>query len=149
MGTIFEALRLDHDDQRDLLERLDATEGDSKTRRELFERLRTELEAHAAIEERVFYASLLGEKQGRKQAAHSIGEHEEQRSALEELGETDYSSPGWLVAFRKLRHRVEHHVDEEEREIFPLAGRLMDESEKAEMAERFYREKKRAVAERS
>ena len=56
MTTIFEALRHDHDEQRRLLERVAATEGDSEERRELFEQLRVELEAHAAIEERVFYS---------------------------------------------------------------------------------------------
>ena len=149
MATIFDSLRLDHDDQRSLLERLDATEGDTKERRDLFARLRIELEAHAAIEERVFYSELLGQKESRKQAAHSIGEHEEQRDALQELSEIEFSSPGWLASFRKLKHRVEHHVGEEEREIFPLAGRVLGDEEKRRMAGRFDREKKRAVAERS
>lgn len=149
MATIFDALRLDHDDQRSLLERIEKTEGDTKERRDLFERLRVELEAHAAIEERVFYSELLGQKPSRKQAAHSIGEHEEQRDALEELSQIELSSPGWIQAFRKLRHRVEHHVDEEEREIFPLAGRVLSDDEKTAMAGRFDREKKKAVAERT
>ena len=149
MTTIFEALRHDHDEQRRLLERVAATEGDSEERRELFEQLRVELEAHAAIEERVFYSVLLGEKMTREKAAHSIGEHEEQRDALVELVDTDFSSPGWLTKFGTLRHEVEHHLEEEEQEVFQLAGRVLDEGQKTAMAEHFEKEKRKAVAERS
>ena len=47
--NIFEALRADHERQRDLAERLMSTEGDSDERRDLFGRLKVELEAHARV----------------------------------------------------------------------------------------------------
>ena len=39
---------------------------------------------------RLFYAELLGHKESRSLAAHSIGEHEEQRSELKELAAIDF-----------------------------------------------------------
>ena len=40
---------------------------------------------------------------------------------IQELDEMDMSSPGWLTRFKTLRHDYEHHIDEEETEIFPVA----------------------------
>ena len=53
--NIFEALRESHVIQRNLAERLLQTSGDTPERRELFERLKNELFAHAVAEDRYFY----------------------------------------------------------------------------------------------
>ena len=53
--NIFEALRQSHVIQRNLAERLLETSGDTPERRELFERLKNELFAHAVAEDRYFY----------------------------------------------------------------------------------------------
>ena len=53
--NIFEALRESHVIQRNLAERLLQTSGDTPERRELFERLKNELFAHAVAEDRYLY----------------------------------------------------------------------------------------------
>ncbi len=53
--TIFEALRKDHDIQRDLLARLVETHGDSEERDTLYQQVRAELKYHANAEERALY----------------------------------------------------------------------------------------------
>ena len=52
--TIFEALRKDHDIQRQLLEVVVNTSGDTQTRQHAFESLKHELEIHENGEERHF-----------------------------------------------------------------------------------------------
>lgn len=143
--TLFEALRADHDIQRTLLDLLVRTHGHSDGREELFQKVKTELTAHAAAEERALYVPMMDVDLTQEKARHSIAEHHEIDEMLEELEATDFSSPAWLSGARKLQELVSHHLDEEEREVFQLAGRALDESHKTELAET-YREEKEAAA---
>lgn len=134
MTTIFEALRSDHDTQRTLVDLLVKTEGDSTGRTELFDRLKTELAAHAAAEERYFYVPLMERDLTQEHARHSVAEHKELDDFVAKLEEYDKSSSQWLITARDLAHRLEHHLDEEEREIFPVAGKALDDDKKATLA---------------
>lgn len=134
---IYERLIEDHGKQKGLAAGVADTEGNSAERRRLFELLRIELEAHAAAEEQVFYAELMSEPDGQDKARHSVAEHKTASDLIKELVQMDMSSSGWIQKFEKLKHEVEHHVDEEEREVFPLAKGLIKESRAKEMADEF------------
>jgi hemerythrin-like domain-containing protein len=110
------------------------TTGDSADRRDLFERVRTELTAHAASEERHFYVPLMESDTTQDQARHSVAEHQELDEFLDQLSSYDMSAPQWLQTARELRDRLVHHLDEEEREVFPVAGKVLDDSEKPTLA---------------
>ncbi|HJK99211.1 MAG TPA: hemerythrin domain-containing protein [Polyangiaceae bacterium LLY-WYZ-14_1] len=139
--TIFDVLRADHDKLRTLTDLVEKTHGDSDGRRELFARLEAEARAHAALEERLLYAPLLGDESTRERAGHSVEEHREMNRLFDELSEADRSSPGWVQRFQQLAEAMRHHLDEEEREMFPQAGRVLTAREKEEMARRFQAEK--------
>ena len=51
------------------------------------------------------------------------------------------SSGGWLQKFKKLRHDYEHHIDEEEDEVFSRAREVIPESEIKGYGERFKKRK--------
>ena len=126
MSDIFDSLKKDHDTHRDMLEQLSDTSGDSDTRKTLFEKFRIEVSAHAAAEEETLYAVMLQDPELREEGQHSVSEHKEIDDFLEELQDTDMSSPGWLATFKKMRHRYEHHIDEEEQDIFPVAEKQLE-----------------------
>ncbi|MBX3594991.1 hemerythrin domain-containing protein [Sphingomonas sp.] len=138
---IFEDLKRDHDRQRDLLDRIGETSGDSEERRTLFETLRQELQAHAAAEEESLYATMLGDPDLRDDARHSVSEHKEVDDMLGELVEMDMASSGWLTRFKTMRHRYLHHIDEEEEEMFPAAAQDLDDATKAKIAAVFEKRK--------
>lgn len=133
-ATIFDALRDDHDRQRTLIDLLVETTGDSDGRRELFDRVRVELSAHAAAEERYFYIPLMESDTTQEKARHSIAEHQELDELVERLEEYDRSGSHWLPTAQDLRQRLLHHLDEEEREVFPLAGKVLTSAEKRSLA---------------
>lgn len=135
METVFAALREDHDLHRSLMEQIVETSGDSKTRDHQFKQLKTELLNHAKAEERTFYAPLLADKSLQHLATHSLVEHEELEELIAELEQTDMSSPNWLKRFKHLQHRVEHHETEEEKEVFPVAGKMLTAAQKKSFAE--------------
>ncbi len=132
--NIFEALRADHERQRELVDRLVQTEGASDERRRLFEQLKAELEAHAGAEERCFYVPLMEEDLTQDQARHSVAEHQELDDFVEQLDDYDMSGPQWIQTAKELAHRLTHHLDEEEHEVFQVAGKALTETEKTELA---------------
>jgi len=132
--TLFEALREDHDTQRTLLDLLVKTHGDSDGREELFEKVKKALTSHAAAEERALYVPMMEVDMTQEKARHSVAEHHEIDELVEELEDTDFSSPGWLAAAKKLQELVTHHLDEEEQEVFQLAGRALSDDAKARLA---------------
>ena len=134
---IYDRLKEDHRVQEELAQRLMETSGDSDERRDLYSRLKTEVEAHAAAEEQTFYAALIAEPDGQEQARHSIAEHKEASDLIEELDELEMSNGGWIQKFKKLQDELSHHIEEEEREVFALARKLIDEDQAQRLAEEF------------
>ncbi|WP_077146461.1 hemerythrin domain-containing protein [Sphingopyxis sp. KK2] len=145
-AKIFDRLKADHDRHRDLLDRIDATQGDSDEREQLFEAFRVEVTAHAASEEMSLYATMLGKPDLRDEAQHSVAEHKEIDDLLTELYEMDFASTGWLTRFRTMKHRYLHHIDEEEEEMFPEAEEGLSAAKKKELIAIFEKEKPKEKA---
>lgn len=135
--NIFEELRADHQKQRTLVDILTKTHGDSEGRQEIFEKLKNELQNHEDAEERYFYAPLIKSELTQDKARHSIAEHHEMDELIEELENTDMSSPHWIAVAKKLGEKVHHHLNEEEQEVFQLAGKALTETQKEELAKSY------------
>ncbi|MBF4984877.1 hemerythrin domain-containing protein [Nonlabens mediterrranea] len=135
--NIFEALRKDHEIQRELCDMLVNTSGDTELRKNMFEKLKHELAIHADAEERHFYVPLIESDLTQEKARHSIAEHHEMDELVEKLEETDMDSSAWLKYMKELAHQVEHHLDEEEQEVFQLAGKALKEKEKTSLAQEY------------
>ena len=134
MPTIYEAIRDDHETHRRLLRQLAATSGDSVERRASWTKFYYDVKAHAAAEEEEFYSCLMRKTEGQEPARHSVHEHAELDALMEELNELDMSSPAWMAKSKTLRHDYEHHMEEEENEIFARARETIGE-EDAHLAE--------------
>lgn len=143
MITIFEALRQSHDVQRELAEKLIQTSGDSLQRRELFDQLKNELFAHAVAEDRYFYIPLMMTDSGLNITRHALAEHHEMDEMLEQLTQTELSSPSWLVIAKKLSDTVHHHLQEEEHGFFQQAGKILDDKQKQSLAKKYQTEYKK------
>lgn len=143
-ARIFADLKADHDRHRDMLARL--AEADCPDRADLFEAFRIEVSAHAAAEEESLYATMLAKPELRDEARHSVSEHKEIDDFFGELAELDPSSPEWTAKFETMRHRYEHHIDEEEEEMFPAAAQDLSEAEQARLAKIFEARKPKELA---
>lgn len=138
---IYARLEQDHDRQRQLAKELSETSGDTAERRDLWEQLRVELEAHANAEEQTFYAEMISKPDGQDKARHSIAEHKDMADLIEELADKPMDSSGWLQTFKQLKHDVVHHLDEEEAEIFACARKVIDADRARELAGEFEQRK--------
>ena len=138
--NIFEALRESHERQRGYADALIQTHGDSKERVEAYQQLKAELQAHETAEERFFYIPLMEHDLGIDLSRHAISEHHERDEMMEELDETDMSSPAWMATAKKLSEKVHHHLKEEEQKFFQQAGKLLSDKQKDQLAAQYLKE---------
>ncbi|UZK65481.1 hemerythrin domain-containing protein [Sphingomonas sp. M1-B02] len=147
-ARIFEDLKADHDRQRALLKRVGDNPGTDQPRQDAFETLRLELQAHAAAEEESLYSTMLADPELREDARHSVAEHKEVDDYLAELIEIQFGTPEWDEKFHEMRHRYEHHIEEEEEEMFPTAAERLPDAVTERLGEVF-EERKPAELERA
>ena len=136
-AKIYADLKSDHDRHRDLIARIEDTSRKDDERRELFEELRKELQAHAAAEEEALYSAMLANPELRDEARHSVAEHKEVDDLLGELVEADPGSSTWSATFERMRERYLHHIEEEEEEMFPAASKELSTAEEYRIARTF------------
>jgi len=119
-------LKQDHQKVKELFH--EATRG-----KDLFDKINIELEIHAHIEETVFYPALEQHEELKDMVAEALGEHQEVKTLLEELEELGSESHDFGVKLQELMETVEHHVSEEEGEMFPKVREVFDEKELEEL----------------
>ena len=134
---IYDRLTRDHNTQREMATRLAETTGDSDERRKLWDEFKPEAEAHANAEEQTFYAALIEHPEAQEKARHSISEHKEAADLIEKLSNDDMSSPGWLQNFKKLTEELEHHMEEEENEVFVKAREVISDETATQLVSDF------------
>ena len=123
-----EVLKQDHQKVRGLFrEARHAT--DQAKRKELFNKIDTELEIHAHIEETVFYPVIDEHEEFKDMVAGALEEHQEAKTLLDELEELGADNHDFGSKLQLLIKAVEHHVEEEEGEMFPKIRELFDEDE--------------------
>ena len=115
-------LTAQHQEVADLFQQLEESD-EVDVKRACFEEIADDLVIHASIEERFFYPAVHAQ-QTEQELVESVNEHLEIKKllvdALESIGE-----PGWGAKVAALKGAVEHHVQEEEGELFPQARQLL------------------------
>jgi hemerythrin superfamily protein len=102
---------------------------DQAKRKELFNEIDTELEIHAHIEETVFYPAIEEHEEFKDMVAEALDEYQEAKTLLDELEEPGADSHDFGSKIQLLIEAVEHHVQEEEGEMFPKIREVFDEDE--------------------
>jgi hemerythrin superfamily protein len=123
-----EVLKQDHQKVKGLFQEI-SKGSDPNKRKELFDQIDTELEIHAHIEETLFYPALETHEELKDMVAEALEEHQEVKIMLEELEELGSESHDFGSKLQELIESVEHHVEEEEGEMFPKVRQVFDEDE--------------------
>jgi iron-sulfur cluster repair protein YtfE (RIC family) len=126
----FTLLKADHEKVAGILESIEeTTERAVKGRDELFAQLKSELDLHAMIEEEILYPALEEAEETRDIALEAYEEHRLVKQLLAELEAEPKDSEEWTAKFSVLKENVEHHVEEEEGEMFKKARQVLSEEE--------------------
>ncbi|HVM31152.1 MAG TPA: hemerythrin domain-containing protein [Candidatus Limnocylindrales bacterium] len=130
-------LKEDHDRVKKMLdEGEETTERAEKTRTELFTKLKMELEIHERIEEEVFYPALKQHPKAKDLALEGYEEHHVVDQIFAELEQTPVTDETWTAKFKVAKENIEHHIEEEEGEMFKAARDAFSREELEELGQR-------------
>ena len=137
-------LKKDHRRVGDLFAQFKATQ-DEKKHKDLFEQIRVELETHTHIEETVLYPAF--EKYGELKALvlEAYEEHQQIKTLIGEVTALSEGSERFGAKLKVMGENVEHHVKEEEDEIFPKVRRLFDGQQLERLGQELEAAKKQLV----
>lgn len=123
-----ELLKADHEVVAALFAEVEKTSEDKHPA--IFQKIKAELDVHAHIEEKVFYPKLKadGDKELVDIVLEGIEEHRQVKMFLRELDSLADDSEKFEPKLTVLIEDVEHHVEEEEKEMFPLVKSQFDEA---------------------
>lgn len=115
-----ELLKRQHEEVKMLFKQIEKANGEKS---ELLEQLADKLAAHMVIEQVLFYPTVLVVKEDL--VLESYEEHAIARFSLKRVLKTDPSSPIFDARLATLRELVEHHLEDEEGELFPRAEKAL------------------------
>ncbi len=124
----FESLKQDHRKVADLFSQAEAATTD-KQKQQLFEQIKTELENHTQIEETVLYPALQKYEDLKDYVLEAIEEHRQVKTLLQEIERLTDGSEKFDAKLKVMKENVEHHVEEEENEMFPDAQKTLSKDE--------------------
>ena len=120
-------------------------------RKTLFEQIRTNVMVHAQAEEEILYPAMrnlmfIG---GESKVDEAYREHQQVKDLLNDLATMDPSTSAFDNKFQDFKNKLNHHVEEEESEMFEIAAQRMSTDEQERLGERIHDRKmdlKRRIA---
>jgi hemerythrin-like domain-containing protein len=129
-------LKEDHRKVKKLLAELESTtERGVKTREQLFTKVKQELVVHEAIEEEIFYPALKEHPKTKEIALEGYEEHHVVDTVMAEIEGVAYDDEKWGAKFTVMKENLEHHIEEEEGEMFKQAKQVFDQEELTQLGE--------------
>lgn len=134
---VLQRLYQEHEKVFDIFEKLeDTTHQATKTRRDGVQQLNKLLKPHLKAEEKLLYKAL---KKGCEKTEQKVDvlegyeEHKLAKKTLKRLFKTKPESSKWKARFSVLKELIEHHVQEEESELFEIASDILQQEELEKM----------------
>jgi hemerythrin-like domain-containing protein len=129
-----ELLKQDHQEASGLMDELEtADKGNAGSTKQLFTKLKDALTLHTQIEEQIFYPALEQHEETKDMIGEAFSEHKEVKEMLEEMATMKPGSDDFMDKLTELRDSIEHHVEEEENEMFPKAESVLGQSRMQEL----------------
>ena len=137
----FKLLQTDHRNVAALFDQLERASGKAKL--SVFNQIKTELELHTHIEETIFYPALEKPEETHDITLEAYEEHAVVKKLLSELSRARTADDEWEAQAKVLQENVEHHVEEEENELFEKAESVLSEEDIEDLGTRMQAEKAR------
>lgn len=144
---ILDTLKKEHDEVKELLEKLSDTETAAQ-RRTLVQKIKAALVPHTKAEEKVVYNAVIAlrDKGAQMDGHEGYLEHEWAAKTLQRLESIgNAASPEHKAAGKVLKELVEHHIDEEERNVWKDVKEHFSEDDQKRMNVAFFAAKRRVT----
>jgi hypothetical protein len=143
-----ELLKEDHREVESLFKKFESAKSESE-KEEIADQIDLELRVHSMIEEQILYPALREIES--EIVAESFEEHGVVEELLDQLATMDLGEEQFDAKFKVMQENVEHHVEEEETQMFPKATKIENYAEVSaqlmEMKERLMEELRGTEAE--
>jgi hemerythrin superfamily protein len=123
-------LKEDHDRVKEMFDEFrDVAREDRTKKQRLFRRIAAALEVHAEIEEQIFYPAVRGihTEDAEGITLEAFEEHKIVKTLIGQIESLPKGDPRKDAKMKVLMESVEHHIEEEEDEMFAAANDLGDE----------------------
>ena len=141
-------LKTDHTKVKKLLTELEkTTERGVKTRTELFATIKGELTVHEIVEEEIFYPELMCVAKLKDITLEAYEEHHVVDLLMGELEALDVNDETWGAKALVMKENIEHHIEEEEGEMFRKTRQVFDRRELEDLGRKMEARKKSAAKE--
>jgi iron-sulfur cluster repair protein YtfE (RIC family) len=129
-------LKKQHKSVKALFKKVEDTE-DGRRRRQLMEEIANELKMHTQIEEEIFYPAVreVGTSKAEEMVDEAYEEHHVVDLVLAELPNVDPEDERFAAKMTVLSELVEHHAEEEEDEMFPMAEKKLGKERLQQLGE--------------
>ncbi|HEY4883628.1 MAG TPA: hemerythrin domain-containing protein [Myxococcales bacterium] len=121
-----ELLKTQHLEVKGLFKRMEKAEEDEK--QDLFEQLADALAVHTAIEEKHFYPATRNART-EELLQEALEEHLSAKQLIADLMEMSADDPQFDAKLSVLEEQIDHHVEEEEKELFPKVRKMLAKEE--------------------
>jgi hemerythrin-like domain-containing protein len=140
-------LKKDHTKVKALLAELESTtERGVQTRQRLFAEMKAELTVHETIEEEIFYAELKAHPKAKDLVLEAYEEHNVVDTLMGELSSLSVEDETWGAKAKVMQENLEHHIEEEEGELFDKAEQVFDDAELEDLGRRMAERRESAAA---
>jgi len=140
-------LKKDHAKVKALLSELESTtERGVQTRQRLFAEIKAELTVHETIEEEIFYPELKAHPKAKDIVLEAYEEHNVVDTLMGELSSLSVEDETWGAKAKVMQENIEHHIEEEEGEMFDKAAQVFDETELEDLGRRMAERKESVTA---
>lgn len=135
--NVLEFLKQDHQQAMNIMNQIEtANTGGQQARTDLFNQLKSALTLHTRMEEQIFYPELENHQETRDLIREAYSEHQEVDELLAEISSLSPTSGDFNNKIAELRDSVEHHVNEEENQMFPKVQQILGQDQLNEMGRR-------------
>ncbi len=129
-NALFDQLKMEHEEVKALFKAAEDSEGSERTAK--LEEIEQALIPHARGEEKTLYSVMrqrADEEKAKDLTAEAYEEHRAADKLLADLKATPVNDEQWLAKLKVLKENIEHHIEEEENELFPEAKKIFNSSE--------------------
>jgi hemerythrin superfamily protein len=120
-----------------------ATKQDDEKKQSIFDQIRVALTVHATIEEEIFYPAVKKARSEhvKEEVREGYEEHKQIKALLAQIADITPDDETWDMKLKVLKEDVEHHVKDEEDEMFPDAKKFLGEKRLMELGTELYARK--------
>jgi hemerythrin-like domain-containing protein len=134
--NILMTLKKEHREVKRLFKMIEGTPG-KKVRQKIFMKLMNSLDAHMIAEEDVLYSRLRENRKTRDEILEAFEEHHMAKIISDEIANLSLDDESWMAKVTVFKEMIDHHVEEEETEVFKKAKKLFSAVELAELNHEF------------